>query len=326
MSDVGTQLMKERESRALTRADVSRETGIFIHHLAALEHGNFGDLPDDLTVAGFVKAYAEYLGFVPEEPVAEFCSERGIEVPDLESLPVPSPTPVEEAPAAEEPVEAEEEAPPAAEEAPSVEEAPPPEQPPAPEPPAAEPSADRRPLWPWLAAGAVVVLVLLWLGFRGGEEPPPVDEEPPATPVVETTPEEPSVEEPRPEETVEAEPEATEPAPPPALRAPPLTVSEHGVGTGVENHQLVGESDRFRPGTRVWFWTRVRGGSPGEKIHHVWIFEGRDQFGITLPLGSANWRTQSAKTLYEGSVGEWAVEARDSDGTVLARSEFTCGR
>lgn len=87
MSDVGTQLKKEREAQGLARSNVSRDTGILIHHLAALEHGDFGELPDDETVAGFVRVYAQYLGFVPDEPVAEFCAERGIEVPAFEEKP-----------------------------------------------------------------------------------------------------------------------------------------------------------------------------------------------------------------------------------------------
>jgi hypothetical protein len=55
-------------------------------------------------------------------------------------------------------------------------------------------------------------------------------------------------------------------------------------------------------------------------VRHVWLHEGKVVEGITLRLGSSNWRTQSAKTLY--SEGSWAVEARDADGTVLARDEF----
>ena len=92
------------------------------------------------------------------------------------------------------------------------------------------------------------------------------------------------------------------------------------------NRGLVGESDRFALGTKVWFWTRVTGGGAGDEIRHVWIHEGRGSSAVTLSIGSANWRTQSAKTMIGGYEGRWAVEARDLDGNVLARSEFTCER
>jgi hypothetical protein len=87
---------------------------------------------------------------------------------------------------------------------------------------------------------------------------------------------------------------------------------------------LVGRSDRFAAGTQAWFWTRVEGGKPGDRIHHVWLHEGVEAARITLSIGGSRWRTQSAKTLR--SAGAWAVEARDAAGRVLARTEFDCVR
>ncbi len=119
-----------------------------------------------------------------------------------------------------------------------------------------------------------------------------------------------------------------EPRPAPAIRvAIPATgpgVPEYGVGTGVRNRELVGRSDRFAAGTQAWFWTRVEGGKPGDRIHHVWLHEGVEAARITLSIGGSRWRTQSAKTLR--SAGAWAVEARDAAGRVLARTEFDCVR
>jgi hypothetical protein len=45
---------------------------------------------------------------------------------------------------------------------------------------------------------------------------------------------------------------------------------------------------------------------------------------VELRIGGAHWRTQSRRTLRPGSAGQWAVEARDATGTVLARTDFTC--
>ena len=103
-----------------------------------------------------------------------------------------------------------------------------------------------------------------------------------------------------------------------------LVIAHHGVGTGVVNHELIGEADRFADGTRVWFWTWVNGATAGETIHHVWLYEGREMLSVPLKLGGERWRTQSYKNLHPGSTGQWVVEARDETGGVLARRVFQC--
>ena len=124
-------------------------------------------------------------------------------------------------------------------------------------------------------------------------------------------------------------------APPPVAAAAPagpdeplvsttgVSIPEHGVGTGVANHRLVGRADRFEEGRRVLFWTAIVGGRPGGLVRHVWIREGREVQTITLPIGSGSWRTQSSRFVSRGAEGRWAVEARDEHGTVLARDTFT---
>ena len=106
--------------------------------------------------------------------------------------------------------------------------------------------------------------------------------------------------------------------------APDLQVRESGVGTGIVDRDLEGRGERFVEGTRVWFWTRVVGGSPGQRIRHVWSRDVDEVISIGLTVGGSHWRTWSVKTLYPGSAGAWSVEARDEQGRVLARAEFTC--
>jgi transcriptional regulator with XRE-family HTH domain len=103
-----------------------------------------------------------------------------------------------------------------------------------------------------------------------------------------------------------------------------LEVSDHGVGTDLEGRRLVGRADRFPVGTRVSFLTLVLGGQPGHVIRHVWFQEGRAVMRADLPIGGPHWRTYSRLLLPEGSAGRWAVEARTSDGRLLARDEFLC--
>jgi len=177
-----------------------------------------------------------------------------------------------------------------------------------------------------VASGFVVALVAIgmwWLGFDRATEPraqfnamaatPATEQETPPPPVV--TP----VVASRPDVVVPAE---IEPAPTP--EATRLTIADLGVGTAVEDRQLVGENDRFAEGQQVWFWTRVRGGTSGETIDHVWLREGVEATRVSLTLGGSHWRTHSGKMLWPDSAGDWAVEARDGEGRLLARREFVC--
>jgi hypothetical protein len=120
-----------------------------------------------------------------------------------------------------------------------------------------------------------------------------------------------------------AEQEKVEPAPPEDT-AGSLAVTESGVGTEVVDRQLAGRSDRFQEGTRVWFWTRVVKGEKGDMLRHIWLYEDRPVKIAELGVGGSHWRTYSNFDLSRGSVGRWAVEARDAHGRILARHEFAC--
>lgn len=107
-----------------------------------------------------------------------------------------------------------------------------------------------------------------------------------------------------------------------AVTVPPatLSISEYGVGTDVKQRVLVGEASEFETGTMVVFWNRVRGGKPGRHIRHVWFYEGKVNGSRELSIGAAHWRTYSKQTLRRD--GNWAVEAHDEQGRVLARETF----
>jgi len=109
-----------------------------------------------------------------------------------------------------------------------------------------------------------------------------------------------------------------------AQEEPQLSISKYGVGTAVEDRELQGKGDRFDEGVRVWFWTLITGGTPDDRISHVWLHDGKEVVTVGLSVGGDHWRTWSNKTLHPGSAGNWVVEARGVDGNVLARAEFTC--
>jgi transcriptional regulator with XRE-family HTH domain len=192
-------------------------------------------------------------------------------------------------------------------------------------------AAGRRFIAPLLILGVIAVASAIYFGMRGGsgnnsERAVPVSA--PATsvapPRAEPTPALRPAEPPPPVITKpQPTPRAAAAVPPSAEAAGELTVTEFGVGRRMVNLRLEGESDHFAPGDRVCFASRVAGGRRGDVIRHVWIYEGRTQQTITLRLGGSDFRTHSNKTL--GHAGQWAVEARDGGGRVLARVDFTCG-
>ena len=179
--------------------------------------------------------------------------------------------------------------------------------------PAAVPSyGDRQPSFPVLPVvyvmAAIVIVVGAWW-MLSGDGAPAVPE-----PTVAT-------ESAAPVTRAEPQPRADRPVPVTSKPAT-LRIEEYGVGTAVKQRRLVGESDRFAEGTKVWFWTRVDGGKAGDRVEHVWLEDGKPTARIPLKIGGSSWRTYSAKTLPAGSSRSWAVEARDAKGRVLARREF----
>ena len=110
----------------------------------------------------------------------------------------------------------------------------------------------------------------------------------------------------------------------PAARADgEMEVTDSGVGRAVVDRELLDRGDSFDEGGEVWFWTRVAGGT-GQVLRHAWLRQGEEVHVQELEIGAEGWRTWSKKRMHPGSVGDWAVEARDAEGRVLARHEFRC--
>jgi cytoskeletal protein RodZ len=302
--------------------DIAKSTRVGIHHLAALEHEDFDALPNDVFVKGYIRVYAECLGLDPDGLVEEYLRLARENRPEQGSN-------------GEDPVLREMSR-------------------------LLVPAEERGfRLRPLLAVGGVLVvlavLVGLWMIGSGDDTqiasgqaeiprairpdvtvdsaavqttpakdaPPPAE---PTPPVNEPVPQKQSAKPANVETRSVTPPEVISRQPPPEPQVTPanLSIPSFGVGTGVENRQLVGEANSFPAGTRVFFWTRVLGGRNGDTIRHVWLHEGRVIAGTKLRLGGSHWRTQSRKTLR--ALGRWAVEARDAAGNVLASTQFDCVR
>jgi cytoskeleton protein RodZ len=77
MSQFGDQLRAARESQGISIAQAALETRILQRYIAALEEGDFQQLPGDVYARGFVRNYAHYLGLPSEELIEAYRRERG---------------------------------------------------------------------------------------------------------------------------------------------------------------------------------------------------------------------------------------------------------
>lgn len=333
MAGFGQKLRQERESRNFTLAQVAEATRISLRYLEALESDNLAVLPGSVFNKGYVRSFAKFVGADPEPLVEAYVAEE--EVQEREGRLSRPDVMAGLAQAAERDSRRRR----------------------APKPGFRIPVLALLAL----ALPALGAWSLFHFGFSSRDaspgvatnrkeapsDPEPVEQTPTPSREARTSADRwavPTVEPataPPPESTIARQAAAREPAttstPPPAAEreiasAKPdvpeptershVSINDFGVGTGVVNRRLVGQSDRFDPGTRVWFWNRVIGGSKGENIRHVWMHEGKTVSSIELTLGGDHWRTQSRKTLR--APGRWSVEARDAENRVLARTEFVC--
>jgi cytoskeletal protein RodZ len=313
MASFGPALQLERQRRGLSLDDVARETRLARRYLRALETESLDTLPGRPYNRAYLRTYADYLGLDADRLVRDYDLEVSAQA-------AASRVAVEPDALATMHVAAQHRAP---------------------QTPAGRAAFATRVRVSAVSGVVIVVLVgAMWWGaryFTQRTETVPVDAV--GSPVLvgsggvteavgvsAQTPEPLAPAEPRPRS--EPEPVAAgtsaEEAGSIDVPAAPLSVESSGVGTDVVDRQLVGPSDTFAVGTRVAFWTRVRGGRPGDAVRHVWLHQGRMVAAVNLPIGSANWRTHSQRTLAPGAEGDWVVEARDAGGRVLARHEFRC--
>ncbi len=72
MAHIGERLKAVRESNNLDLSAVAEELMIRRFYLQAIEDGNFKELPAPVYATGFIKNYAEFLGFDADAAVSEF--------------------------------------------------------------------------------------------------------------------------------------------------------------------------------------------------------------------------------------------------------------
>lgn len=73
---IGERFVKTRQGSGWTLGHIARQIGIKENYLAAIEAGQYNDLPGDIYVLEFVKAYARFLRLDEREVVREYLTER----------------------------------------------------------------------------------------------------------------------------------------------------------------------------------------------------------------------------------------------------------
>jgi cytoskeletal protein RodZ len=89
MESIGQYLRRNREERAMSVEEVSRATRIPVGNLERLEHDHFDDLPGEVFVRGFLKAYARALSMPVDDVLARYTSSRRVAL--VTPLPMTSP-------------------------------------------------------------------------------------------------------------------------------------------------------------------------------------------------------------------------------------------
>jgi cytoskeletal protein RodZ len=86
---LGIFLKQQRERRGMSAAELSRVTRIPLASLEAIESDRFDELPGEVFVRGFLKAYAQAVQLLPAEVLARYTSSRRVAF--VTPLPVQTP-------------------------------------------------------------------------------------------------------------------------------------------------------------------------------------------------------------------------------------------
>src|SRR3954471_14498141 len=78
MDSIGRYLKRTREARAMSVEEVSRATRIPVASIERIEADHFDDLPGEVFVRGFLKAYARAVSLSVDEVLARYTASRRV--------------------------------------------------------------------------------------------------------------------------------------------------------------------------------------------------------------------------------------------------------
>ena len=73
---------------------------------------------------------------------------------------------------------------------------------------------------------------------------------------------------------------------------------------------------------RLYYFTEVMEAAPSTTILHLWYWRNRNVNVVLLEVNGPRFRTWSYKTVPPTWTGDWRVEARTPDGTILSSKAF----
>jgi cytoskeletal protein RodZ len=86
MEPIGTYLRRERELRGIALDEVADQTRIPLRQLERLEDGRLAELPGDVFIKGYLRAYARAVGLKADEVVARHANAQRAK--DVSPMPV----------------------------------------------------------------------------------------------------------------------------------------------------------------------------------------------------------------------------------------------
>jgi hypothetical protein len=104
-----------------------------------------------------------------------------------------------------------------------------------------------------------------------------------------------------------------------------LTITEMAVTTKIVRGNPIDAVRRISSTSvkSLFCFTRISNNSGEETtIKHVWYHNGERVKESELPVKGKKWRTYSRRDIDKGSVGDWRVDALDSEGNLLKSVEF----
>ena len=91
MDSIGKFLKERREERAMSMEEVSRATRIPVSSLERIENDHFDDLPGEVFVRGFLRAYARAVATSADEVLARYTTSRRVAF----AIPLPITSPIQ---------------------------------------------------------------------------------------------------------------------------------------------------------------------------------------------------------------------------------------
>lgn len=109
----------------------------------------------------------------------------------------------------------------------------------------------------------------------------------------------------------------------PSKEAPGFTIVRVVVGTGVGNNEPVGVAETFPVSTeKVYCFVQANDIAKDTEVSLVWFHNQDEKLKTILPLKMGKrWRTFAHKNL-RGLKGDWKIEIKDADGTLLKEVKF----